>query len=121
MYYQYGYFKPLVVRKVKGVMTLRQLAPPLFVLCLAAGTLLAPLSVLAAAGLALLVVAYASVLGICALAAVRKHGWPPALGLCLVFPTMHLSYGIGYLRGLATFLVFRRRVQDDAALTPISR
>ncbi len=39
MYYQYGYFKPLVVRKVKGVMTLRQLGPPLFVLCLAAGTL----------------------------------------------------------------------------------
>ena len=36
MYYQYGYFKPLVVRKVGGVMTLRQLAPPLFVLCLAA-------------------------------------------------------------------------------------
>ena len=32
MYYQYGYFKPLVVRKVGGVMTLRQLLPPLFVL-----------------------------------------------------------------------------------------
>ena len=39
MYYQYGYFKPLVVRKVGGVMTLRQLAPPLFVLCLAATAL----------------------------------------------------------------------------------
>ena len=39
MYYQYGYFKPLVVRKVKGVMTLRQLGPPLFVLCLVAGAL----------------------------------------------------------------------------------
>ena len=35
MYYQYGYFKPLVVRR-SGVMTLRRLMPPLFVLCLAA-------------------------------------------------------------------------------------
>ena len=52
MYYQYGYFKPLVVRKVKGVMTLRQLVPPLFVLCLVAGGLLAPWSPVVARALA---------------------------------------------------------------------
>jgi glycosyltransferase involved in cell wall biosynthesis len=121
MYYQYGYFKPLVVRKVKGVMTVRQLAPPLLVLCLVGGGLLAPWSLLAAAALALVVVAYAAVLAGCALAAVRRHGWAVALGLCLVFPTMHFGYGIGYLQGFLTFLVFRRRARADAALTPISR
>ncbi|MGH4002424.1 MAG: glycosyltransferase family 2 protein, partial [Pseudonocardiaceae bacterium] len=35
MFYQYGYYKPLVVRKAGRVMTLRQLVPPLFVLALA--------------------------------------------------------------------------------------
>ncbi len=75
MYYQYGYFKPLVVRKVRGVMTLRQLVPPLFVLCLAAGALLAPWSRVAAAALALLVAAYASVVAGCSLAAAGKLGW----------------------------------------------
>jgi len=121
MYYQYGYFKPLVVRKVKGVMTLRQLGPPLFVLCLIAGALLAPWSRLAAAALPLFVALYASVVAGCALAAVRKHGWQAALGLCLVFPAIHLSYGIGYLQGLVKFLVFRRCARVNAAQTPISR
>jgi len=121
MYYQYGYFKPLVVRKVKGIMTVRQLLPPLFVLCLAAGTLLAPWSRLAAAALAVVVVSYVTVISGCVLAAVRRHGWQAALGLCLVFPAMHLSYGIGYLRGVLTFLVLRRRAPGGAALTPISR
>ena len=121
MYYQYGYFKPLVVRKVKGVMTLRQLMPPLFVLCLAAGALLAPWSRLAATALALLLAAYASVLVACSLAAIRRLGCLAAFGLCLVFPAIHLSYGLGYLEGLLTFLVLRRRVRADAARTPISR
>lgn len=121
MYYQYGFFKPLVVRKLKGTMTLRQLAPPLFVLCLAAGAVLAPWSRCAAAALALLLAAYVSVIAACSLLAVRKLGWAAALALCLVFPTVHLSYGIGYLRGLLTFLVFRRRMGAGAARTPLSR
>src|SRR2546430_5207450 len=36
MYFQYGYFKPLVARKVGRVMTLRQLVPSLFLSTLAA-------------------------------------------------------------------------------------
>ncbi|HEY9516645.1 MAG TPA: glycosyltransferase family 2 protein, partial [Gemmatimonadaceae bacterium] len=41
MYYQYGYFKPLVARKVGGVFTWRQLVPPAFVLALAVSLILA--------------------------------------------------------------------------------
>ena len=121
MYYQYGFFKPLVVRKLKGTMTMRQLGPPLFVICLAAGALSAPWSRSAEAALALLVAAYVSVIVACSLATVRKLRWPAALALCLVFPTIHLSYGVGYLRGLLTFLVFRRRMGAAAAQTPLSR
>jgi glycosyltransferase involved in cell wall biosynthesis len=121
MYNQYGFFKPLVVRKVKGVMTLRQLAPPLFVICLAVGALLAPWSRLAAAALLLLLAAYSAVLVGCSIAVLRKAGWRVAIALCLVFPTLHLSYGFGYLQGVLTFLVFRRRARGDAVLTPLSR
>src|SRR5205807_2595104 len=42
MYFQYGYFKPLVARKVGRVMTLRQLVPSLFLTTLAACGLAAP-------------------------------------------------------------------------------
>ena len=121
MYYQYGYFKPLVVRKVKGVMTLRQLVPPLLVACLVAGALAAPWSPLAAAALAVLVVSYAAAIVTCSLMAVRKHGWRVALGLCLVFPVLHLSYGLGYLRGLWAFLILRRGGQSHAAVAPLTR
>ncbi len=38
----------------------------------------------------------------------RKHGWRAALGLFLVFPAIHVSYGLGYLRGIWTFLILRR-------------
>src|SRR5262249_8702492 len=31
MFYQYGYFKPLVVRKVRGILTVRQVVPAAFV------------------------------------------------------------------------------------------
>jgi hypothetical protein len=121
MYYQYGYFKPLVVRKVKGVMTLRQLGPPLLVSCLVVGALLAPWSRLAAAALAALVVGYAAVMVACSLMAAPRHGWRVALGLCLVFPAIHLSYGLGYLRGTWSFLILRRSGQAHAAATPMSR
>jgi glycosyltransferase involved in cell wall biosynthesis len=121
MYYQYGHFKPLVVRKVNGVMTLRQLGPPLFVLCLIAGTLFAPWSRLVAAALAMVVAGYAAVIGACALLAARKHGWRAALGLFLVFPAIHVSYGLGYLRGIWTFLILRRGARAAAAGTTITR
>ena len=71
MYYQYGYFKPLVVRKVGGVMTLRQLAPPLLVLGLA-------------------VTALAGLLGLAALPLSLESCCPPALrAVCRQLPIGH--------------------------------
>ena len=109
------------MRKVNGVMTLRQLAPPLFVTCLAVGALLSPWSRLAAVALVLLLAIYAAVLAGCSIAVVRKAGWRVAIALCLVFPTLHISYGFGYLQGVLTFLVLRRRAREAAVLTPLSR
>ncbi len=130
MYYQYGYFKPLVVRKVGGVMTLRQLAPPLFVLCLFGSALAAlisaavlpfPWKLIAPVGFALVAGSYSLAIGTCAIASVAKHGIATAVALCGVFPALHISYGLGYLRGVVEFLILRRSRGSDAKAVPMTR
>ena len=130
MYYQYGYFKPLVVRKIGGVMTLRQLAPPLLVLGLAATALAGLLSLamlpfpwrlVAPTAFALLAGSYALAVGAYAAGAARKSGLAVAAALAAVFPTLHISYGIGYLRGAVEFLVLRRNGRRDARSLPMTR
>src|SRR2546422_11468375 len=75
MYYQYGYSKPLVARKLGAVMTGRQLVPPPFVLFLAADALLSPLVRLAEILLAATGAAYLlAVLG-CSITAGRRAGF----------------------------------------------
>lgn len=121
MFYQYGFFKPAVIRKVGAVMTLRQLVPAAFTATLAALLLLAPWNRAAAVGLA----ALASVYGLADLAAAssagRGHGARTVAALLVVFPLLHLSYGGGFLVGLAT--PFRRRAGGTAApdAVPLSR
>ena len=120
MYYQYGYFKPLVVRKVKGVMTIRQLVRRCSSFA-CRWRAVAPFSLLAAMAFAF---AHHRVCLRRGRLLARGHpqGWlAHGLRLGLVFPTLHFSYGLGYLQGLLTFLVMRRRVAQDAALTPMSR
>jgi len=121
MYFQYGYFKPLVVRKVGRVMTVRQLIPSLFVLSLAAAGLAAPWSRLAAAILLAMVLIYAGTIAACAASLIVKGGLRCSLWLCLVFPVLHVSYGLGYLKGLLDFMVLRRHLSQHLQTTPISR
>jgi glycosyltransferase involved in cell wall biosynthesis len=120
MYYQYGYYKPLVVRKVGGVMTIRQLLPPLFVAALIIAALAAPWSGLGLIALVAIAGSYLLAIATVAASALRRLGLA-AIALFGVFPAMHLSYGWGYLRGAVEFLVLRRSHAGDAASVPISR
>ncbi|HVH08865.1 MAG TPA: glycosyltransferase family 2 protein [Gemmatimonadales bacterium] len=121
MYYQYGYFKPLVAKKLEGVMTLRQLVPGLFVLALLGTAVLAPwLRVLRPVTAAIAGTYLAAVLG-CVIAAVRRHGWRCALALAAVFPTVHFSYGVGSLRGVLDHVLGGRRERGDSTMLPLSR
>lgn len=121
MYYQYGYFKPLVARKLEGVMSFRQLVPGLFVLTLLGTAMLAPwFGPVLLAGAAIAGTYVAATLA-CALGAVRRHGVRFALALAAVFPTVHLSYGIGSLRGVLDHLLPRRRGRSDPTMIPLSR
>lgn len=101
MFYHYGFFKPLVALKVRRIMTLRQIVPAAFVLSVALTALAAPW-IAAARTLAVLILgSYLALDGTCALAIARRHGARVGLAAAFVLPVLHLSYGAGFLRGLA--------------------
>lgn len=119
MLYQYGYFKPLVARKVGAIVTARQLAPPAFVTALGAGAVVAPLWTPAAVLWLATIVAYAGAALVSAMPTARARGLRGALVLAATFPLLHVAYGCGFLRG-AWHLVSRRGWQKPAAI-PLTR
>ncbi len=114
MYYQYGYFKPLVARKVGRIMTLRQVVPALFVAGLLGLAVLSLWLQPAAAMLSLLVSLYAATVIVSAAAALRPHGLGCALALAAVFPVLHVSYGSGFLLGIRDHLLARNAPRISA-------
>ncbi len=120
MLYQYGYFKPLVARKIGRVVTLRQLVPPAFVASLAIGAVLALLWPPAVVLLAAVILMYAAAAIFSAAGQVRRHGIRCAAALVTVFPLLHISYGAGFIRGLWSLLVSRDRWRDPATV-PLTR
>ncbi len=122
MYYQYGYFKPLVARKLGwDLLSLRHLVPSLFVLTLG-GSLLFSRWVpgLGVLGLLVLGVYLGADLFFAAQAA-RRQGLAVIARLALVFPCLHFSYGLGFLKGLVDFGLRGKKRSSDAAGLPISR
>ena len=121
MFYQYGRFKPLVAKKIGRIMTVRQLVPTAFLLCLAVAgaiSLFWPPAALAGAALlgAYLALDLSSSLG-----SLRKVGLRGALALFAAFPTLHLAYGWGFLLGCGDLIVTRRRSRLEPAALPLSR
>ena len=114
MYYQYGYFKPLVARKIGRVMTVRQLIPALLVAGLVGSALLSPWLPAARIVLSLVISLYASLVAVCALTALRPHGLRCAAALIAVFPILHFSYGIGFLLGVRDHLLTRSAPRTSA-------
>jgi len=121
MCYQYGYFKPLVARKVGRIMTVRQVIPPLFVLGLLGSAMLAPWSWGMRLVLMFIIIAYAFVDIACSISVAFRRGARCGLALSAVFPLMHLSYGLGFLKGMLDLLVFNRKGAQDIAGIPITR
>jgi len=121
MYFQYGYFKPLVARKLRRFMTVRQLIPPAFVLSLLGTGLLA--AWLPAAGVLFAVIAgtYGAAVATCAGLAARRHGIRCAAVLAGVFPLLHFSYGLGFIRRLLELAGLRRPRARAVAELPLSR
>ncbi|HLB82824.1 MAG TPA: glycosyltransferase family 2 protein [Gemmatimonadales bacterium] len=121
MYFQYGYFKPLVARKVGKVMTLRQLVPALFVTTLAMSGLAAVWWRPAALAGAAVAAAYAAAVLVASARAAPRHGLRVAAALALVFPVLHVGYGVGFLLGLRDHLLRPRKQTPELSALPMSR
>ena len=121
MFYQYGYFKPLVALKLGRIGTGRQVVP---MVCLG---LLVGLSVASIASpvarfmLMLLVALYLSADFAVSFAVGLSSGLRCAGWLMLVFPTLHVSYGMGYMRGIFDFVIRGKRPDIATNAIPLSR
>jgi len=102
-YFQYGFWKVRVLQKHPKQMSLRQFAPPVFVLSLVCAILLA---LTASWGWYMLVsLAGAYFLASLAASIVAGKGKKPAVAMLLplAFAAIHLGYGLGFLVGLVRF------------------
>jgi succinoglycan biosynthesis protein ExoA len=95
-YFQYGLFKPLVLRKVKSGIRLRHIVPTCFVLYL-----MWILFLWQYVGVVSLVPLFLYVLLILYVAFSSKMRIGTRLFMCTVFPTLHISYGVGFFLGLS--------------------
>lgn len=102
-YYQYGFWKVRVMQKHPRQMRWRQFVPLALVLSLI-GSLFLSLFIPIARWLLLgIVLAYLAADLLASFSLGRKHGWHLVPQLLLIHPILHLSYGLGFLNGLARF------------------
>jgi glycosyltransferase involved in cell wall biosynthesis len=119
MFYQYGLYKPLVARKLGRVMTARQLAPGALVAGLIGTLALSPFTGVGRFAFLGLIAVYL-IADIVASLGLRRRGVRATGELLLVFPTIHFSYGAGFLIGMLKLL--RPRSGTATATTlPLSR
>ncbi len=121
MYYQYGYFKPLVARKLGRIGTLRQVIPAAFVLALAASLLLGMWLVPGRFVFAGILGVYLVTLLTAIVASIPRNGLQTSVLLLVVFPALHLSYGWGSIRGMVRFFFRRLPTKASADSIPVSR
>ncbi|WP_425421102.1 glycosyltransferase family 2 protein [Phaeodactylibacter xiamenensis] len=92
-YYQYGLFKPAVLRKVKSEIKLRHLVPSLFVIYLLLLAIFVQLSLL----FLLPLLFYLSFIVLQSLK--MEGGGEVKLSGLVTFPCIHIGYGIGFIMG----------------------
>jgi GT2 family glycosyltransferase len=121
MYYQYGYFKPLVNTKIKRPSNLRQLVPGIFVLflisTLISGILYSPLLGLFISVLFL----YILVNMLFSTQLSKGNGFKQLVMNMVGFMTLHFSYGIGYLKGIVDFVLLGKKTTSTIRDMPTSR
>jgi len=107
-YFQYGFWKILVMRKHRTVPSLRHVVPLIFLCGLLAGAVLSFLHPLLAYIYAGVCASYLlTVLAVSVLIA-RRSGADLLLPLPFTILTFHLAYGAGSLFGVAHFILLRR-------------
>ncbi|MEM3036101.1 MAG: glycosyltransferase family 2 protein [Thermoplasmata archaeon] len=121
MYFQYGYFKPLVARKIGVILTWRQLIPSAFVGSLIFFSILSFFSKIFLFIFFSILFSYITVNMIFSSVLAIKKGLKYLLFLPIVFATFHFSYGFGYLKGIFDFIFFKREKRKKIVDVPLTR
>ncbi len=119
-YFQYGFWKVRVMQKHPRQMRPRQFVPPAFVAYLPGATLVAVLTALRWLPLALGAGAYLGANIAVSVWTARRRNWRALPLLMVAFATLHLSYGLGFLIGLARFAGRWRDRTTRGTLTSLS-
>jgi glycosyltransferase involved in cell wall biosynthesis len=114
-YFQYGFWKVSVLQKNPRQMRLRQFVPPLFVAALLGSALLASFSSWGLTLLGAVGGAYLVANGVASFSTAARNGWRHLPLLPVIYATLHLSYGLGFLLGLIRFV---NRWGDKEGCTP---
>jgi cellulose synthase/poly-beta-1,6-N-acetylglucosamine synthase-like glycosyltransferase len=121
MYFQYGYFKPLVSLKIGAVLTTRQVIPAAFIGSLVISLVLSIMFKQLFWIFVLILSLYLTFDLFFSLQIVIEKGLNYLPILPIVFSTLHLSYGIGYLRGIWDFIVLKKHKRKKIDDVPLSR
>ncbi len=115
MFYQYGFFKPLVNIKNKSVITVRQIIPSLFILFLIIGAFI---SMYLTNFFLIYVIILAFYLIISLTIATKYALMHRKLTLFFLLPitffTIHLSYACGYFLGIFKFYIMKQQISFAA-------
>lgn len=121
MEWQYGHFKPLVVKKVGRLFTVRQVVAPLFVSVLALSIILYLFS-------NAFLFLFFGVLGVYLIANLafsfkiaRKEGLKCFCLLPIVFAAIHFAWGSGFLKGIWDFLILKKDRKCNLKDIPLTR
>ena len=101
MFYQYGLYKPLGNKKLGAPATIRQFFPLLFVVSLVTGLIFSMTFPILWPFYVGLIISHLLIGAVEGIASVRKTGkWDCIVLMPYIFLNMHISYGIGYLKGI---------------------
>lgn len=111
-FFQYGYWKVYVNQKHRTFTTIRQLIPPLFVLYLILFlfTWLFGATVGLAGSFPLIV--YLALTAITSNRLVQEDNQLRFWDVFKTFPILHISYGLGYLKGVIEFVLLNKKPSD---------
>jgi glycosyltransferase involved in cell wall biosynthesis len=121
MYFQYGYFKPLVAKKVGSVLTWRQLVPALFVMSLFVSGGLSMINHNFVWILSSIVFLYCSANVSASFLIARASELKYLFVLPFIFGVIHFGYGLGYLKGILDFIVMKKNKWVKKTDIPITR
>ena len=120
MYFQYGYFKPLVAQKVGGLFTWRQTIPSIFVISLFITGLFSFFIRYSLWGFFLILGSYIGVNLLFSLILSIKEDFKLFPFIAISFAALHVSYGVGYIKGVCDFIIAKRHLKrrtEDLKLT----